>query len=76
MACPFVAGCLALLVSYASKRGLPAPRLDTVLYSIGVSAVDLEKAGYDDYTGFGDINPEKLILAYERLCRSLPSGKF
>ena len=76
MACPFVAGCLALLVSYAAARGLPAPRLDTVLYCIGVSAVDLETAGYDDYTGFGDIHPEKLILAYDRLARSLSAGKF
>ena len=68
MACPFVAGCVALLVSYARAKGLPPPRLDAVMYCLAASAVDIDRPGYDFNTGFGDVNPAGLLRTYERLC--------
>jgi hypothetical protein len=70
MACPFVAGCLALLVSHARVAGLPAPTTETVTYSIAASSVDIDSPGYDFNTGFGDIDPARLIEAYEKFSRS------
>lgn len=67
MACPFVAGCLAILVSYAARRNLPKPRQDTVLYALAASSTDLEDPGYDVNTGFGDIHPTKLLSSYRSL---------
>jgi subtilisin family serine protease len=68
MACPFVAGCLALLVSHAASAGLPAPTLESVLHVICASSADLEAPGYDFNTGFGDICPLDLFAKYERFC--------
>jgi subtilisin len=70
MACPFVAGCLALLVSHARVAGLPAPTTETVTYSIAASSVDIDSPGYDFNTGFGDIDPARLIDAYEKFSRA------
>ena len=67
MACPFAAGCVALLVSHARARGLPPPRLDSVTYCLAASAVDIDRPGYDLNTGHGDINPAGFVRAYERL---------
>lgn len=69
MACPFVAGCVALLVSRAKKLGLPRPGPVSVAYALAVSSNDLEAPGYDFNTGFGAVDPRKLVRAYEQHCR-------
>lgn len=64
MAAPFVAGVVALLLSYCAKNGLARPGLDETLYCLASSANNMEAAGFDDFTGFGLVDPAGTIQKY------------
>lgn len=67
MATPFVAGVVALLISYCAKHGLRRPGLDETLFCLASSATNMEKNGFDDFTGFGLVDPSGTIEKYIRL---------
>ncbi|AUF82638.1 subtilase family protein [Tetraselmis virus 1] len=67
MASPFVCGCMALLLEKCLNEGLPSPDMSKLLWIIAVSSTDLEKKGFDYFTGYGLISPDKLIEEYIKL---------
>lgn len=67
MATPFVSGVVALLISYCLKQGLKKPGLDEVLYCLAASAKDMEAPGFNDFTGFGLVDPSGTIQKYVEL---------
>eukprot|EP00873_Tetraselmis_striata_P026940 jgi/Tetstr1/447204/TSEL_034641.t1 len=75
MATPFVSGVVALLVSYCLKHTLRKPALDEVLYCLAASAKNMETAGFDNFTGFGLVDPSGAIQKYIELNdRKNPGG--
>lgn len=69
MACPFATGVVALLISYCKKNSLKTPGLDEILYCLGSSATDMESPGFNNFTGFGMINPSGTIEKYTQLLK-------
>jgi len=73
MAAPFVSGVVALLISYCAKNGLRRPGLDEVLFCLASSARNMETPGFDNFTGFGLVDPagtiEKYVNLHERRVR-------
>ena len=67
MAAPFVSGVVALLLSYCVKHGLRRPGLDEVLFCLASSATNMEVQGFDDFTGFGLVDPSGTIEKYIQL---------
>lgn len=54
MACPFVAGCFALILSRGRSQGLPSMTgIEAVNKFIAANATDLLKPGHDPSTGYG-----------------------
>ena len=69
MATPYVAGCLALVRGELKKRGLPIPSQSEIEKLSRETAKDLGSPGFDTDTGFGLIQPVKLL---ERLLAGAP----
>lgn len=67
MAAPFVSGVVALLISYCIKNGLRRPGLDEALYCLASSAKNMEAPGFDNFTGFGLVDPSGTIAKYVNL---------
>jgi len=70
MACPFVAGCFALIVSHARSQGSPSMTgIEAVNKFIKNNATDLLAPGHDPATGFGMFSMLELMqkLAKEDL---------
>lgn len=69
MATPYVAGCLALVRGELKKRGLPIPSQAEIERLSRETAKDLDAPGFDTNTGFGLIQPVKLL---EKLLGTTP----
>jgi subtilisin family serine protease len=65
MACPFVAGIVALIVSDRKKDGRIRLTKDELVDILSKSAVDLEQPGRDIESGFGLIDPIALLRESE-----------
>jgi len=61
MATPYVAGCLALYLSYLKKKGLPLPSYSQVLDLFRQTAQDRGNPGKDTTYGWGFIKPLKML---------------
>lgn len=61
MATPFVAGVLALLLSHRRRQGKPPPTLAELRTSLRRTNHDLYTPGEDAYTGWGLVDPERLL---------------
>lgn len=69
MACPYVAGGLALVRAELRKRGLPIPDQMEMIRLVRETADDLPPAGPDSGTGAGLLNVARLL---ERMIGSVP----
>ncbi len=71
MACPFVAGVIALAVGEAKKRGLkPVTDIKTLLEILEKTCRDIGTPGKDPGAGFGLIQPRAFITEYVARCQS------
>lgn len=61
MACPQVAGSMALYRSYLKSKKLSLPKMDEIHKVLQSTAIDLETTGFDKDTGYGLYDPQKLF---------------
>jgi len=61
MATPYVAGCIALVLAYCKAKGLAKPNRMALLELIRETSKDLDAGGFDTRTGWGLIQPWKII---------------
>lgn len=64
MACPYVAGCLAIVRGAVKKAGGRVPTQAELMAAIAKTSKDLPPAGIDTGTGAGLIDPARLIAEF------------